>query len=768
MKRLLLKSGVCAFALSMAAAGNLAFAQNEGGDQDDETTLRQDTITVTSRKKAESILDAPLAVTAFGEQQIKDIGLESIEDIQLYTPGFVFEAFATTPGRFDQSPRFRGIDVDTGDPFRQTASIFVDGLFVINGASGISLNDIERVEVIKGPQSAVFGRNTFGGAVNYISKTPGNEFAGDISASVATRDDYEIAGGVEGPLVKDVLSGRISASYHHDGGHYDNEAVPGEKLGEEITWNITGSLFFEPTDRFSAKLRANYFENDDGASATATVPTALHNCGPFAGGNRTTVCGALPDLAPAMSTDQSAAFFANTEFYLPLLGGRDHFGFDRENLTLGLNLDYEFADNLILSGSFGYAEEDTSLLADFDNLVPTIFSTANDRMFEMNSQEVRLSGTNFDDRLEWSVGFSHFDQSSTNAGGFIFGTSPSRTTPVVTNRDSVETTGVFGSLAYDLTDKLTLTAEGRYQEDKISDDNDISTGTPTTGEFDNFLPRVILDYQAAPSTLVYASYAEGNNPGGFNGEVSALSAGDLTALRALDPLVADTFDEEKLKSYELGVKHGFLDGSGSISAAVFFMQRVDQQFRTSTTDPTVNGGATVTYFLNRGETDIMGFEVEGNYSPTDFLTFSGSLGYVDAEFQVVADTVFLNYFGTLDASGQKAPRYPTWSGSASALLEHDFGTGLPLFARADLSYIGERYADISNIPFADDGAILNLRAGMRQENYSIEAFVKNATNSEAFTGVGRTSDAATFFATYAYRTGLRDKPQFGVRLNASF
>lgn len=763
-----LKLSVCAAALAVSFTGAHALAQVDGDLAQVDSDQASDRITVTARRKEENLLETPIAITVFGEEQIEALDLDTIADIQLYTPGFVFESLATTPGRFDQSPRFRGIDIDTGDPFRQTASIFIDGLYLINGANGVSLNDIARVEVIKGPQSAVFGRNTFGGAVNYISKTPGDEFSGDIGISIATRDDFEGTIGLEGPLIADVLSGRISANYHFDGGHYENAAVPGEQLGEEETWSIAGSLFFTPTERFSAKVRVGYFENADGSPASAVIPTTQHNCGPFPPGTRTGVCGKLPINQPAASTQQSDAFFDSLQFYKPLLGARDEFGFERENLTVGGSFDYEIFGNVTLSGLFGYSREDTSIVYDFDQLPQTIFSSANDRQFRMNSQEIRIAGSFFDERVEWTIGGSHFDQKSTNAGGFIFGTSPTISSPVDINLQKVETTGVFGSLAYHITDQLSLTAEGRYQEDKIFDDDDIATGTPDEGEFTNFLPRFILDYQVTPSTLLYASYAEGNNPGGFNGEVSALSASDRAALLVLDPLVEETFDEETLKSYEIGAKHGFANGKGSLSGAVFFMQRVGQQFRTSVTDPTVNSGATVTYFLNRGETDIKGFEAEGNYQVTDHFNLAGTVGYVDAEFQVVADTVFSQYFGTQDAAGQKAPRFPKWSGSASALFEHDLGTGLPLYLRADASFIGRRFVDISNLGYAGGGAILNLRLGIREDNYTFEIFAKNLTDSDIPTGISRSSDAATFFSTFAYRTGLRDRRQFGARINANF
>ena len=791
----------CAALASMLVSGQ-ALAQTS---EEAEGASDSGVIVVTARKTEESLLEAPLAITAFGEEQIENLGLQSIEDVQLFTPGFVFEAFATVPGRFDQSPRFRGIDIDTGDPFRQTASVFVDGIYVINGASGISLNDIERVEVIKGPQSAVFGRNTFGGAVNYITKTPGDELAVDFSASVATRDDYEFSAGLEGPIIPGVLSGRVSGFFRDKQGHFDNTfdennivtinpfsfasfpidstffegagtGTTGATLGDQQTWNISASLFFTPSDRFSAKLRAAYFENEDGPPAVGEIRFTQANCGPFGGSQtRRFFCGELnpDDLLPIGSEIGLIPGLSDSLDNINVLNGpRDSFGFDRQNLTLSGQFDYDITDDITLSGLFGYSAEDTTLLADGD-VTPVrtrFFASANDRQFRMNSQEIRLSGTAFNEFVDWSIGASRFWQESRNSGGFLQfnnGALTPITTPDTIARERVETLGVFGSLAFNLTDNLTATFEGRYQEDDIFDNPDETMPTANQAKFKNFLPRVIVDLQATPDTLIYASYAKGNNPGGFNPDVIELSATDLAFLLTLDPLAAPTFDEEELDSYEIGVKHGFANGRGSVAVTAFLMDRSGQQFRTSVTDPQFGG--TVTYFLNRGETQIKGFEFEGTVKPADFLTFSATLGYVDAEFQVVADTIFENYFGTQDASGQKAARFPKWSGSLSVAYEDELPSGLPIFARADTSYIGKRFADISNLSFTGDGFVTNLRAGVKPGNFRIEAFIRNLTNSNVPTGVGRTSDfASLFFGQYSYRLGLRDRRQFGLRFSGEF
>ena len=746
-------------------------------------------VVVTARKRQESLLEVPIAITTFGAQQIEDLGLNTIEDVQLFSPGFVFESFATIPGRFDQSPRFRGIDIDTGDPFRQTASIFVDGIFVVNGASGIALNDVERVEVIKGPQSALFGRNTYGGAVNYITKTPGEDFKGDISATVASRGEYRLSGGMDIPMVPGKLAARLSGFYHDKDGHHDNnipansitlpQPSPG-KLGDIETFNLSGTLFATPTDDLSMRLRVAYFENDDGLPATGQISAAQANCGSgqFGGSaSRVFTCGALnPDElrvgGPVVAPDDIKVRLASLT---PLNGPRDEFGFDRQNLTITGQFDYNLTDTLTLSGLAGYSEEDTSLLGYSSEFHPSsgalYYFSGNDRQFEVDNQELRLSGSFSDNFIDWSIGASRFSMENTNTGGFIvyFGAPISATTPTI-NRDAIDTFGVFGSVIVNLSDQWSLTVEGRYQEDEINDLDNVGSPTPVknSATFTNFLPRFIVDFQVTPETLLYASYSKGNLPGGFNATVQRLNATERARLDVLDPQADSFYDEEELDSYELGVKHGFADGRGSVSAAVFMMDRSKQLFRTSQTDPLINGGQTISYFLNRGESEIKGFEVEGNYALTDNLTLSGSLGHVNAEFTVVTDTVHAVYFGTPDAAGKKAPRFPEWSGSLSLTYADQLASGMPYYARIDSSYVGKRYADISNLNWTEAGTIVNVRLGVEPGDYKVELFATNLTDSDVPTGVGRSSDPEAGFVQYSYRLGLRDKRQVGLRVSAEF
>jgi len=266
-----------------AIAGTPLYAQDRAeagydGSSDDNVII------VTARKKEETLLDAPLAVSVVGEQELEQGGFTDITEITKVTPGAFVEAGGQNVNgfaRINSTPRFRGISVLSGNPLQQTASVFLDGVYLSGGVETIGVNELQRVEVIKGPQSALFGRNTFAGAINYVTKDPSNELRVDLSATAATRDEYSLSAGIEGPLV-DGVSFRVGGSFSDKQGHYDNVAVAGQRLGDEQQWSINGSLLIEPSDSFRLKLRGSYQEIDDGpAAAVASFGTAFHNYGGF-------------------------------------------------------------------------------------------------------------------------------------------------------------------------------------------------------------------------------------------------------------------------------------------------------------------------------------------------------------------------------------------------------------------------------------------------------------------------------------------------------
>ena len=772
--------GIFASCLTIGSvlSAQAALAQAQGtGDTDQvagATGLDRSTIIVTARKREESLLDTPIAITAFDEEKIEALGLQDIRDLPAVTPGFVFEPFQGIPGRFDTAPRFRGIGVNSIAPTRQTASVFVDGIYVANGAQGINLSDVARVEVIKGPQSALFGRNTFGGAINYISKVPGTDFGGDFSARAATRDDYSASLGIEGPIIGEALRFRVSGFYGDKGGQYINP-VDGSELGAEETWSVTGTLYAEPTPDIDVAFRVNYYENHDGAPAFGFAGLRQHNCGPF-GGTDTFICGDVPVIVAGQNTDISPALLAlaNSTFRL---NGRnlDGLGLDRRSLRASAQFNVRLpGTGVTISSLTGVNYDEVDLLRDADDSGDVAFFSYAGRQFRDLSQEVRVSGASLADALQWSLGGNFFDQRFTSNGNFIIPATGSAGNSQP-GQENIRTFGVFGSLEYTFADRLGITLEGRYQIDRVEEDNIITdTTVASKGTFKNFLPRVIVDLQATPDTLLYASYAEGNLPGGFNTAVANLPANLLTQLRMLEPQADFTFDEETLKSYEIGLKHSF-GNAGSISLAAFYMDRLDQTVRRS--DQLFNPDGTrnrqVNYFINIGASEIKGIEAQADFRVTRAVTVGGTFAYVDSIVKRFETGVYNEVYGTPDASGTRGPRFPEFAGSAYAAYEAPLTETLAMFGRADAFYTGERFASEVNQAIARDGIQVNLRAGVRTDSLRVEAFVTNLTDADHPTGINQFRDL-TFatplfdFSTFGFELGLRDRRQFGVRVSGDF
>jgi hypothetical protein len=250
-------------ALALGSAPLAATAAQPGA----EPVLEE--ITVTARKRQESVLEVPVSVSAFDSEAIAQRGINDIRDLAAFTPGLNFKESVSnsSSGRQSGSVTIRGMSPANSNARDQTGSVFVDGIFVSTGIGSINTLDVERVEVLRGPQSTYFGRSTFAGAVNFVTRTPGDRLNGTIEADASTRDSYRLAFGVEGPLAGDWLKGRVTGLSNRKGAHY--RAADGGGLGEETTNSVTGTLLLTPVEALSIRLRGHYQQDEDGPTASA-------------------------------------------------------------------------------------------------------------------------------------------------------------------------------------------------------------------------------------------------------------------------------------------------------------------------------------------------------------------------------------------------------------------------------------------------------------------------------------------------------------------
>lgn len=842
MKRAVLRSSVAALVFgSLCSYTPVGFAQDSNTEEAN-NPLALEQITVTARKVEESILDAPIAVSAFDNAELVEGGFDNILDIGKASPGLFVPKLNSFPqGRLNTTPRFRGIFLLGNDPLQRTAGTFVDGIPIINGLQSIGVQELERVEVIKGPQSALFGRNTFAGAVNYVTRDPGEEFGGAISALAASRDQYNISASVEGPILGEALRGRINGSYNFNGGHFDNAAVEGQELGEEETWTVSGALLFEPNDRFRSTLRGTYFQDRDGpVAAQAVAGVNTHNFGGFP---FLDVANGVVDLSapfdgvpPAGEIDtlQTETAFQGTlsapdldqiglntgdadfETLLNVFNGLDidgsvfpglnpfergGFGLSRNAFRVSSNSSFDITENIEVSLLAGYNEDDISVVSDFDVTGDASFANTYSRSIRDFSLEGRVSGE-FDNlfgrSLNWTLGGTYVDIDIDELSGTLNLFGPQFFFTSFAD-DDVERTGAqtvagFGILDYEIFDKLNLIFEWRYQRDEISDPsvNGALGANVSPATFNTFLPRVVVQYQPLDDTLLYFNWGVGNLPGGFNSQVAALNDQQFAELQSLVPTASATFDEERLENFEIGWKQSLFNDRAYFSLAAFYMERTDQIFQffeLVSTVGVVNPASdfiTVEIDANGASTEIFGFELEAEANLTENLFVQGSLAYVNSEISDfpagAACGDFCDIFGSASSPvGQEAPRFPPFTASIGARYEDNLPANTLFeswYARGDVFYTDSFFVSNANIAQTQDAFDINLRAGLKRENFNVEFFITNLLDEDAPTSATSFSDVSFAvrtmpggffdFAREGVQIGLRPRRQFGGRLTFNF
>ena len=496
-------------------------------------------IIVTSRKREETLMSAPVTVTAFGSKEIAEMALDELPDLVNFTPGFHYSEHSVGKGgRFNRRLIFRGMNPRTDRQTRQGATVFIDGAPILGSEIG-STDNYERIEIIKGPQSAYFGRSTFSGAINAITKTPSDEWKSRISVEAANFGTTDISGQIEGPI-SDTLSMRLSARKYDTDGEYDNASDPGTTLGAESTTDVSLSLFAQPSDNLSIKVRLHSWVDDDGPSVGVFVNrneqgelfTCNPNGGTVAGGKW--LCGDVPYQGSSLvgmdtiitPTLQSKYFSsAMIASYDRMFQPKQAMGLERHAKEASLVIDYEMDNGMTLSFLTAAHENEYSSFEDFDRRVTAgklgnylgFMASADTYSMSMtqnkdSSSEIRLTSA-ADSQINWMVGASYTSIEARLVGyNVLWGGTP-RPTQSISTFDP-ETRAVFASVGYDISDTLSLSLEARKQDDKVIEGT--LGNEPLQNTFSSTTPRLIVDYKPREGLTYYAIFAKGVNPGQFN------------------------------------------------------------------------------------------------------------------------------------------------------------------------------------------------------------------------------------------------------------
>jgi|GEM_PF-3525047 len=705
-------------------------------------TLNVEEIVVTVRKRAESLQEVPLSVTAFSQESIEQQQISNLDDLARLTPGFTMgDGF----GYLDARPSLRGQSNIRGAS-QPTLGVLIDGIDIpYRTGLNVETLDIERIEVVKGPQNALFGRGVLSGAINYVTLRPSlTEAGGYAEIEGATDGLYDLRARANIPL-SPKFAVAIAGRYSDFDGFYKNSLTGQDTVGGHEFKTVVGTALWEPSDVFSAYLRASYSDEFRGNPQRHTVP-----------GNRQT--GALA----------SQVWFIGEVKADPNLISHncdDCKSLEREFTWTSLDLEWDVGSGTV-SSLTGFTKSDILLDqdSDFQGLSaslpagPPFFNNLNQLLiqdFKTVSQEVRYTSPE-SDPFRWILGAYYYNQKADVAGASILGIKPNQIVPPLTlQSDETETYAVFGQAAFDITDQLTTSAEMRWNRDELW-----SNGTrdgrpfPLNTSFKNVLPRFTLDFNATDDTLFYMTAAKGSKPGGFN---TALGAGTGTL-----PLNLIPFNEEKAWNYEAGVKSTLLDGKLIANAAAFYIDwsniQVDDQFLNP-------NGTTLGFTSNGGKARVKGFELGLQALPTENIDLTLGYSYNPARILNQQDSR-ARAAGILYTGWRQLPFSSDHSVSAAIRVNGDINADWTWYAQVDSRFDSTQYATTANLAEIGTRFVSNLRLGVDDENSSIQGYVKNLFDSDTATNVQPFINAQTLRRVFLVT--VPDPRQAGVRVRRNF
>lgn len=719
-------------------------------------------IEVTARGVAEPLQQMPLPITAISEATIDKKGLVDVRDIAALSPSF---SFKSGYGRGFDRPVIRGMSNIQGDA---NASFFIDGIYVEGDISSYGLENIQRVEVVRGPQSAAFGRRTFSGAVNFITKRPGSVPGSKVTLGAGNYGQekfglFHSGGNEEGTFGYDV-----SVNKRGNDGIFDNAASGNRDLGGTETVSGMAAIAWSPNDNLDITARVMKQKSRDQHFAIATLGSENLNCylPEYTGDlmyyyypilesrRRGYYCGELK--APS-------GYGLNT----PELEQAGYFSGRKSDLTrTSLVLDYLFDNGWNLTSTSAFNQSETYVASDQDYSAVQVdagaWETFTNSRVKNWSQDIRLSS---DQSLAVSgmVGAYYYSQQARPGWGGDLTGAFNTTDP----DDKTTNKAIYGLVNWHINDKWTTSLEARYARDQISkggvDARTLAGVTYTQayalGEtFSSFTPRWTLSYQAAANINVYGLVSKGTKPGGFNTDVYRADFNDSER----DALIARglaSFEEEKATNYELGIKSDWLDNTLRLNASLYQIDWTNQQL--TETSPVVrkNGSLFATsYTTNVGESRIRGFELEGQWALAAGWLASLAYSYTDAKIENFISQDQADLFSdanapTLDdpaanAAGYTLPRVPRNQATLGLMYDGAFANGWEYTANIDATYEDKRYIQVDNLAYLGAATRSNLRFSVRpSEQLQITAYVTNAFNDRTPEDGQRTVDPAA--AVYA-------------------
>lgn len=760
--RLLAKASIIAVAL---AAPGFALAQDETAPVGAAGALTSEIlVTATKKADAENVQDVPLAVTAYGAEQLDALKVRDLESLSYSVPNVSLDDIGTSPGIANFSIRGLGINssIPSIDP---TVGVFVDGVYLgINGGVVLDIFDLESIEVLRGPQGILFGRNTTGGAVLINTKRPGDEWEANFKGAIesgmrGTGMNYYAMGSVGGPLIQDVLSAKVAVYYNRDKGWFENYlggpfpnavavaalgptiggavAGPGtdafEDFGEAETIVVRPSLYFTPGEMFELTVRVEHGEVDSDG------PAAQNHVNGFG----------LPNAfftAPRDSFDFSInePGFASQTWNQAIAEAR-----------------LDFGSGGVFTNIFGWRDYEARTRSDIDATPLSLFHASATTDQDQISEEIRYNNRFFD-AVDTTVGFYYFTQDiAYNEIRNVLG--PIR----FFNGGGVQdqkTWAFFGQFDFDLSDRFTVNLGARYtheEKDVVISNLILNSNTPTianpspvcdvripgdciedfvsSDSWNNFTPKIGVEWAATDFMNLYAHWTKGVRSGGYNFRNTSLASVRFLAPGVPNPAFnpifqPGPFDEEEVDAYEIGFK-AQPAGMATINAAFYVNDISNMQRELNLADPLTG---VVQVILNTADATVWGFELESQIAFTDNFVVLGSLGYAEGEydsllFDIGAPAVSP---GVVDAADLRLqiPRLSPWTYGIGFVHTLPLGGDTTVDTRFNYSHRDRSFYTDNNLGFLNEVDMIDASVALNFGAATLSLYGKNLTNEVNFGG----------------------------------
>lgn len=668
------------FVIAAALAG-LGLSMGVEAQQAQDAFLEEIIVTATKRAGGIDVQDAALAVSAYGENQLDAMHIRDLSTLGFVAPSVQLEDIGTTRGTANFS--IRGIGINSSIPSIDPAvGVFMDGMYLgINGGVVLDVFDLEGVEVLRGPQGLLFGRNVTGGAVLLRTSRPADEF--NVNAKVAgeTGLNQFYSAVVSGPL-GDTLGGKIAVYHNQDDGWHENLAT-GEDHGAADTTLVRAAFDMSPNDTLDAIFRYEHGESDGDGPAS-----------------------------------QNAGLFSADSFGFAI----DEPGFydaSWDNAILEASLDVGFGDGQVVN-ILGYRQYENATLGDIDSSPFFVFHALSTTDQSQWSNELRYSGSFGNYYVTSGIFYldqelAYFEQRlippaglDITGGGF----------------QDMSSVGVFTQVDVVLTDEITLNLGARYDREKkeaqisglfrnqcVLGSGCASFDLDDEQSWNAFTPKVGIQISPDESTMMYAFWTKGFRSGGYNMRHTAI----------LIPNAA--FDQEELNSVEVGLKKDLADGRVRINASAFHNQIDDMQREINLSDPVVG---VVQLIRNTADATITGFDAEVGWALSESLFLQANLGYVDGSY----DDVFFDLTGdgVIDSDDRnlEIPRLAPWSYGAQLTYQRQWSQGTFTIQGSGYRRDPNAYTDNNEGWLrAADMFNANVSLGFLDDRLTVSAFGKN-------------------------------------------